>query len=96
MTRPQPPLLPVDPRPAHDHGGSGSAGHRGHGWLMIACCIPMLVVVGIMVASGVVDVVFLFLALACTALMAFMMQGMHTTGQDGPEEGRPAGRHPGH
>ena len=96
MTRPEPPLMAADPRPAHDDAAAGPTGHRGHGWLMIACCIPMVVVVGIMVASGVVDVVFVFLALACTALMAFMMHGMHGAGQDGAGDERPAGKHPGH
>lgn len=26
--------------------------HGGHGWMMIACCIPMLVIAGILVATG--------------------------------------------
>jgi hypothetical protein len=101
MTRPEPPLLPADPGSPHDHRAAGSAGHEGHGWLMIACCIPMLVVVGILFASGVVGGFFVFLALACTALMAFMMHGMHGAGQDGAgQDGagdrRPAGKHLGH
>ena len=68
--------------PAHDSGGHG--GHRGHGWMMIACCIPMLVIAGVLVATGVVSAGFLVVALACTAMMALMMRGMsggdHTHG----------------
>lgn len=94
MTLPRPRPGSAEPWPAQDHQAAGPAGHRGHGWLMIACCIPMLVIVGILIATGVVGVGFAFLALACTALMAFMMRGMHTTGQDADD--RPAGKHPGH
>jgi hypothetical protein len=51
--------------------------HGGHGLMMIACCIPMLVIAVVLVATGVVSVGFLFLAVACTAMMALMMRGMH-------------------
>lgn len=60
---------------------------------MVACCIPMLVIVGVLVATGVVGWGFVLLALACTALMAFMMRGMHTTGQSA--DGGSARRHHG-
>jgi hypothetical protein len=69
---------PFDPRtgrpgPAQDpgHGGRG-----GHGWMMIACCIPMLVIAIVLVVTGVVSVGFLFVAIACTVMMALMMRGM--------------------
>ena len=58
------------------HAGS----HGGHGWLMIVCCIPMLAIAVVLVATGVVSVGFLFVALACVAMMALMMQGM--SGED--------------
>jgi hypothetical protein len=54
----------------------GRGGHHGHGLMMIACCIPMLVIAVLLVATGVASPGFLFAALACTAMMAFMMRGM--------------------
>ena len=55
----------------HGHGGH-------HGWMMIACCIPMLVIAVALVATGVASPGFLFVALMCTAMMAMMMRGMHS------------------
>ena len=52
-------------------------GHGGHGWLMIACCIPMLIIAVVLVATGVASPGFLLVAVACTAMMALMMRGMH-------------------
>jgi len=43
---------------------------------MIACCIPMLVIVGILVATGVAGSGFIIYAVLCTAMMALMMGGM--------------------
>ena len=57
----------------------------GHGWMMIACCIPMLVIAGALVVTGVVSGVFLLYAVACTAIMAMMMKGM---GHDGDSRTR--------
>ena len=67
--------------------------HRGHSWMMIACCIPMLVIAVAIALSG-AGVGFLFVAIGCTAMMALMMQGMnhdaqpdhdhHNTGPDAP------------
>lgn len=57
--------------------------HGGHGWMMIACCIPMLVIAVALVATGVAGVGFIFIALMCTVMMALMMRGMH-----GGDEGR--------
>jgi hypothetical protein len=54
---------------------------RGHGVLMIACCIPMLVVAVVLVAAGIVRPAFLVTAIACTAMMALMMRLM--PGHDG-------------
>lgn len=62
----------VEPRPRHSHGG--------HGWLMIACCIPMLVIAVALVATGVVGAGFLFVAIVCTVMMALMMRGMSHAG----------------
>jgi hypothetical protein len=52
--------------------------HRGrgrHGW-MIACCVPMLVIAVVLVATGVVNGAFLVIAVICTLMMALMMRGM--------------------
>lgn len=80
------PSSPGGPSADHDgHGGvserqdtqNGPDHHGSHGWLMIACCIPMLFIAVALVATGVVSSGFLLLALSCTALMALMMRGMH-------------------
>lgn len=55
-----------------EHGGHG----RHSRWMMIACCIPMLLIAVTLVATGVVGAGFLLVALTCTAMMAFMMGGM--------------------
>ena len=62
----------------HHTGSSQQPGHQhgGHGWMMIACCIPMLVIAIVLVATGVVGSGFIFAAVACTAMMAVMMRGM--------------------
>jgi hypothetical protein len=60
------------PRPDEGH----EPGHGRHGWMMIACCIPMLAIALVLVATGVVSPGFLFVAVACTAMMALMMRGM--------------------
>jgi hypothetical protein len=56
--------------------GRGHSSHAGHGWMMIACCIPMLVAAIALVAARVVSAGFLVAAIACTAMMALMMRGM--------------------
>lgn len=56
--------------------------HRGHGWMMIACCVPMLVIAVVLVATGVVGAGFLATAVVCTVMMAIMMGGMGD-GRDG-------------
>ena len=45
--------------------------------MMIACCIPMLVIAVALVATGVAGPGFLVVAVLCTAMMALMMTGMH-------------------
>ena len=60
-----------------------STGHRGHGWMMMICCIPMLVIAVALVATGTVGVGFIFAALLCTAMMAAMMRAIdHGSGSD--------------
>ena len=71
----------VSDRPSDLHAGQASEQHvgpasrGGHSWMMIACCIPMLLIALVLVVSGVVGVGFLFVAVACTAMMALMMGG---------------------
>ncbi len=68
----------------HQPGGPAQdkARHRGHGWMMIACCIPMLVIAGILVATGAASPGFLIVAVGCTLMMALMMRGMGHGGDD--------------
>ena len=61
---------------SHDTHPDRDAHRGGHGWMMIACCIPMLAIAGILVATGVLSARFLLLAVGCTAMMALMMRGM--------------------
>lgn len=49
---------------------------RGHGWMMIACCVPMLLIAVALVATGVASPGFLVIAIGCTLMMAIMMTGM--------------------
>lgn len=69
---------PPDPARSTDHAGHG--GHGGHSWMMIACCVPMLIIAVALVATGVVGSSFLIIALVCTAMMALMMRGMNGSG----------------
>ena len=76
--------MTLDQQSAHDASREEPAGHRRHGWLMIACCIPMLVIAFALVAAGVVSPGLLLVAVGCTAMMAFMMRGMdHDDGDRG-------------
>ena len=62
---------------AHEHGDVQKSERRGgHFWLMIVCCIPMLVIAVALVLTGVISPSFLLLAIACTLMMALMMRGM--------------------
>ena len=61
----------------HDHDRAGpDSPHGGHGLMMIACCIPMLVIAVALVATGVVSTGFLLLAVGCTVMMVLMMRMM--------------------
>ena len=54
----------------------GAGGRSRHRWMMIACCIPMLVVAVALIASGTVGIGSLVFALACLGMMAVMMFSM--------------------
>lgn len=69
----------TSPEPHQSHDQEDRSGQGGHSrWMMIACCIPMLVIAIVLVATGVVGVGFIFIAVMCTAMMAMMMRGMST------------------
>lgn len=54
-------------------GHESRGGHRGHGLMMIACCIPMLLIAGVLVLTGAAGSGLIVSALLCTAMMAAMM-----------------------
>ncbi len=61
----------------HDrHGAHGGHAHRGHGWMMVACCIPMLAIAIALVATGVAGLGVIAPAIMCILMMAVMMRGM--------------------
>ena len=66
--------FPMNETPPRPRGSQN--GHGGHGWMMIACCIPMLVIAVALVATGVASPGFILVAVMCTAMMALMMRGM--------------------
>ena len=68
--------------------GHGEGHHGGHGWMMMACCIPMLVIAVALVAAGVVSASFLLVAIGCTAMMAMMMRSMSHGDARGEHEKR--------
>jgi hypothetical protein len=58
-------------------------GQGSLGWMMIVCCIPMIVIAVALVASGAVSPGFLLVAIMCVGMMALMMGGMgHGDGAD--------------
>ena len=56
-----------------DQEPPGKGGHSR--LLMIACCVPMLVIAAVIALSG-AGLGFLLIAVLCTAMMALMMGGM--------------------
>jgi hypothetical protein len=64
----------LDTKRSDQHGRQGV--HSGHASIMIACCIPILVVAITLVATGVVGSGLIFAAIMCTAMMAMMMRMM--------------------
>ena len=67
-----------------DRADKHGSGHKGHRWMMIACCIPMLLIAIALVAAGVVSPGFIIVALLCTVMMAAMMGGhSHGSSRDG-------------
>lgn len=72
----------TDPRQA-THGGHEShasdashashASHGGHGLMMLICCIPMVAVAALLVASGTASAGALVWVFGCVLMMAAMM-----------------------
>lgn len=56
--------------------GPRQIGHGGHRWMMFACCIPMIAIAIALVATGVLGVGFLVIALLCVAVMPLLHGGM--------------------
>ena len=64
-------------RPQNDEEPAAQQGHgRGHRLMMLACCVPMLLIAFALVASGTAGGGAIIFALLCTALMAAMMFAM--------------------
>jgi hypothetical protein len=71
-------------RTTHDthHGDAPNArpdqpmGHGGHSWLMMVCCIPMVLIAVALVATGTASAGVLVIAFMCTAMMFMMMRMM--------------------
>ena len=68
---------PTNTPEQHDTGGKG-----GHSWMMIACCIPMILIAVVLVATGVVSAGFLVYALACLGMTFVMMTMMDRGGMN--------------
>lgn len=59
------------------HGvGETHERHGGHGLMMMICCIPMIVIAVLLVATGIAGSDALLWALGCVAMMAVMMFAM--------------------
>lgn len=76
-------MIPESEAESRGTSDSVQPGHGGHGWMMILCCIPMLVIAVVLVATGVASVGFLFAAVLCTAMMVMMMRAMGSGGGSG-------------
>ena len=74
--------LSVEPTAPDDLAGrptaqGGHGGHGGHGLVMMLMCVPMLLIAGLLVATGVAGAGVLVFAVLCMAMM-FMMPGGHS------------------
>lgn len=78
-TTPDPTGMNHDPTTAP--GRDGEAKHGGHGLMMMLMCLPMLLIAGFLVVSGVAGTGGLVAAVLCMTMMAammFMMPGGHS------------------
>jgi hypothetical protein len=74
----------LDTRDDHGHTmqtlGHEGAGHGAHRLMMLACCVPMIAVVVLLVATGAANAGAFVWALGCLVMMGammFMMPGGH-------------------
>lgn len=86
--RPGAPLPGNSMSHAHDIGPAGTEPPRerwwsGRHWMMLACCIPMIVVALALVLTGVASAGALVIAPICALLMGMMMVGMGRGDGDG-------------
>ena len=68
--------MSYDPKSEPSPPESEGRGRHSHSLMMVACCIPMLVIAVALVATGVASPSFLLVAVMCTAMMVMMMRGM--------------------
>ncbi len=59
----------------HEQPGYEPRG-KSHRWMMLACCVPMVIVVGVLLATGVACSVAILFAVICLGVMALMMLAM--------------------
>ena len=59
----------------HSHAKGHGGGHGHSHWMMIACCVPMLLVAVLLLAGG-AGLASLAPLLVCAAMMGLMMVGM--------------------
>lgn len=52
---------------------STQTGHSGHRWMMLACCVPMLIIVAALIVTGVAGTGAIIFAAVCVGMMALMM-----------------------
>ena len=74
----------LDPGAGHRHrdpmeSGGGAWAH----WLMMACCVPMVIIVAVLVATGTVSAGWVIPAAGCVLMMWFMMRAMDGMGSGG-------------
>lgn len=60
----------------HAYRHDAHDGRGGHRWMMVVCCIPMLIVVGALVATGVAGAGAIIFAAVCLGMMWLMMKTM--------------------
>ena len=68
--------------PPSSQAPEGHSGHGSHGWMMIVCCIPMLLIALALVITGVASPGLIVVAVGCTVMMAVMMRAMGNMGDE--------------
>jgi hypothetical protein len=73
-----PPTDPLQPAGSPEPGMETAPGrHRGHHWMHLLMCAPMLLVVGYLVLTGRAGGGSIFYAVGCMAMMGVMMAMMN-------------------